>query len=350
MTDKHASPTDFPIYLDRFLNKHLSNTKNCSSNTFRSYCDTFSQLLDFMRDHERIDAEQIRLSDFDHNLIESFLAYVEQERNCSPATRNVRLSAIHSFFRYLQYDHPEFLRQWGAILAIPFKNTPHKAMSFLTVEGMTLLLGMPDQRTSGGRRDLALLSLMYATGCRVQEACDLTPSCLRFSKPSTIVITGKGNKTRIVPLRDNLEPILRSYMQEHGLNEPSANLYPLFPNRQGNKMTRQALGKILDKHIDLARRQRPELIPETFSCHCMRHSLAIHLLQAGIPLIYIRDILGHVSVKTTEVYARVLSKQKEDALEKANQHLAQNQVAEPFWKREKGIIGWLESFKRTSST
>jgi site-specific recombinase XerD len=139
-------------------------------------------------------------------------------------------------------------------------------------------------------------------------------------------------------------------MQEHGLNEPSANLYPLFPNRQGNKMTRQALGKILDKHIDLARRQRPELIPETFSCHCMRHSLAIHLLQAGIPLIYIRDILGHVSVKTTEVYTRILSKQKEDALEKANQHLAQNQIAEPFWKREKGIISWLDNFKRTGST
>lgn len=350
MTDRHASPTDFPTYLDRFLNNHLPNTKNCSTHTFRSYCDTFSQLLDFMRDHERINAEQIRLSDFDHLLVERFLTYVEQERNCSPATRNVRLAAIHSFFRYLQYDHPEFLRQWGTILAIPFKNTPHKAMNFLTVEGMTLLLSLPDQKSSLGRRDLALLSLMYATGCRVQEACDLTPSCLRFSKPSTIAITGKGNKTRIVPLRDSLEPILRIYMHEHGLFEPFANQYPLFPNRQRVRMTRQALGKILDKYIRLARQQRPELIPEKFSCHCLRHTLAVHLLQAGIPLIYIRDILGHVSVKTTEVYARVLSKQKEDALKEANLHLAQSQAAEPFWKREKGIIVWLEGFKRKSST
>lgn len=349
MTDRHTSPTDFPIYLDHCLNYHLSQTKNYSPNTFKSYCDTFSQLLDFMRDHENINAEQIRLSDFDHRLIERFLTYVEQERNCSSATRNVRLSAIHSFFRYLQYDHPEFLKQWGTILSIPFKNTLHKAMSFLTVEGMTLLLSLPDQRTSIGRRDLALLSLMYATGCRVQEACDFTPSCLRFSKPSTIAITGKGNKTRIVPLRDNLEPILRPYMQEHGLFEPSANQYPLFPNRQGNKMTRQGLGKILDKYIGLARVQSPELIPGTFSCHCLRHSLGIHLLQAGIPLIYIRDILGHVSVKTTEVYARVLSKQKEEALEKANQNLAQSQTAEPFWKREKGIIAWLGNFKREGS-
>jgi integrase/recombinase XerD len=350
MPNKHTLPMDFPIYLDRFLNNYLPHTRNCSSHTFQSYCDTFSQLLDFMRDGEHINAELIQLSDFDHRLVERFLTYIEQERGCSAATRNVRLSAIHSFFRYLQYDHPEFLKQWGTILGIPFKNAPHKMMTFLTVEGMTLLLSLPNQKTAIGRRDLALLSLMYATGCRVQEACDLTPSCLRFSIPSTVAITGKGNKTRIVPLRDNLEPILRRYMLEHALLEPGANLYPLFPNKQHNKLTRQALGKILDKYVALAKLQRPDLIPDKFSCHCIRHTLAIHLLQAGVPLVYIRDILGHVSIKTTEIYARVLSKQKIEALSKANQHIAKNQEIEPFWKRTKGIIAWLENFKRPVRT
>lgn len=336
---------DFPRYLDQFLNYHLTVIHNCSHHTFASYCDTFTQLLEFMRDQEGITAEKLQLVDFNKATIERFLSHIEEKRRCKTSTRNVRLAALHSFFRYLQYDHPEFLRQWAAILAIPYKKTAGRVVSFLNVDGMKLLLSLPDQQTTIGRRDLALLSLMYATGCRVQELCDLTPSSLRFSNPPLITIIGKGRKPRMVPLRDDQLLIMKQYMQEHELFDLSNNASPLFPNRQQQRLTRQAVSKILEKYIIQARNISPDLIPEKFSCHCIRHSLAIHLLQAGVNLIYIRDILGHASIKTTEIYARVLSKQKFEALEKAYPHLAQGQQLEPFWKKDKGVLAWLNSFK-----
>ncbi len=344
-------PTNFPVYLDAFLNKYLPEVRNCSENTFKSYCDTFSLLLLFIRDKELINAEILTLEDFSHTLIERFLAYIEQERGCSISTRNVRLAAIHSFFRYLQYEHPSFLLEWQKILGIPFKKVSHRIMNYLTPEGMHLLLSLPDQKTEIGRRDLALLSLMYSTGCRVQEVCDLTPGSLRFSKPYLIRIIGKGNKTRQVPLRDDQVLILKNYMSEHGLLEISANKYPLFPNKHGNRLTRQAVTKILEKHTLIARKQRPDLIPDIFSPHCIRHSSAMALLQAGISLIYIRDLLGHASIRTTEVYLRNESKQSREALEKAFQNVVPSLTDEEnTWERDQGIIAWLNSFKRSKST
>jgi len=343
-----TTPTNFPVYLDAFLNKYLPEERNCSENTFKSYCDTFSLLLLFIRDKENINAERLTLEDFNHTLIERFLGYIEQERGCSISTRNVRLAAIHSFFRYIQYEHPGFLLEWQKILGIPFKKAPYRIMNYLTTEGMRLLLSIPNQQLVIGRRDLALLSVMCSTGCRVQELCDLTPSSLRFAKPYLIKVIGKGNKARQIPLRDDLVVILKGYMEEHGLLELSANKYPLFPNKHGKKLTRQAIAKILDKHISVARIKDPNLIPDIFSPHCLRHSVAMGLLQTGVPLIYIRDLLGHVSIRTTEVYLRNESKQSREALEKAFENVVPSleEEEENPWERDKGIISWLNSFKK----
>ncbi|MDX9985426.1 tyrosine-type recombinase/integrase [Sphaerochaeta sp.] len=344
------TPTNFPVYLDAFLNKYLPEERNCSENTFKSYCDTFSLLLQFIRDNEHINAERLTLEDFNHTLIERFLGYIEKERECSISTRNVRLAAIHSFFRYIQYEHPGFLLEWQKILGIPFKKVPHRIMNYLTSEGMRVLLSMPDQQLAIGRRDLALLSVMCSTGCRVQELCDLTPGSLRFAKPYLIKVIGKGNKARQVPLRDDLVILLKGYMDEHGLLAMSANRYPLFPNKHGNKLTRQAVTKILDKHIAVARNKRPELIPDVFSPHCLRHSVAMALLQTGVPLIYIRDLLGHVSIRTTEGYLRNESKQSREALEKAFQNIVPSLEEEKNpWERDRGVIAWLNGFKGSKS-
>jgi integrase/recombinase XerD len=183
---------------------------------------------------------------------------------------------------------------------------------------------------------------MYDSGARVQEIIDLTPSMLRLNKPSTIKIIGKGGKARIVPLLDAQTDHLKNYLKEYKLNEPSANLYPLFFNSRKEKLTRAGVGHIVQKYAGAARKANKMLIPEKLSPHCLRHSKAMHLLQAGVNLVYIRDILGHVSIQTTEIYARADSKQKRKALEKAYVNVNPNEEAK--CTKDENLITWLKQF------
>lgn len=203
---------------------------------------------------------------------------------------------------------------------------------------------MPDQNTKTGRRDLALLTLMYDTGARVQEMIDLTPSQVRFDKPYTVKLIGKGNKARVVPLMEPTVQILKRYMKEQGLLELFANVYPLFFNKRKEKLTRAGVNYILSKYKDKARKQNSVLIPEVLTCHCLRHSKAMHLLQAGVNLVYIRDILGHSSVQVTEIYAKVDSKQKREAIEKAYTDVTP--AEEPIWQKNDDLLEWLKSFNK----
>ena len=200
---------------------------------------------------------------------------------------------------------------------------------------------MPDTSTKSGRRDLALLSLMYDTGARVQEIADLTPQCVRFEKPATIRLHGKGNKTRIVPMMEAQVSLLKRYMTEQNLLRSEEQPHPLFRNKCGVKLTRAGISYILDKYVSMARTIAPELVPDNISCHCLRHSKAMHLLQAGVNLVYIRDFLGHFSVQTTEVYAKADSRQKRQALEKAYVDVTPN--TDPVWQENNDLLEWLIS-------
>lgn len=195
--------------------------------------------------------------------------------------------------------------------------------------------------TMRGRRDLALLSLMYDTGARVQEIADLTVSSVRFNKPCVIKIKGKGNKMRIVPMLDGQVAHLHNYMIEHKLTNKYANQYPLFCNNHNEKLTRGGITYIVLKYTEMARRESASLIPDGISCHSFRHSKAMHLLQANVPLVYIRDFLGHTSVTTTEIYARADSKQKRDAIEKAYADVLPNEA--PMWVNNNNLLEWLKS-------
>lgn len=256
----------------------------------------------------------------------------------------MRLAAIHSFFKYLQYENPDNLLEWQKILSIPVKKGEKGSLNYMTLDGIKLLLEIPDLKTQSGRRDLALLSLMYDTGARVQEIIDLTPSNVRLNPPYTVKIIGKGNKTRIVPLMEPQTHILKRYMAENNLLDSYANQYPLFYNKRKEKLTRAGVGYILDKYVGMARNQDKALIPEKFSCHCIRHSKAMHMLQAGINLVYIRDILGHSSVQTTEIYARSDSKQKREAIEKAYTDVTPKDI--PIWEKNNDLLEWLKNFNR----
>lgn len=333
-------PTDFAKLLTGYLTGYLPHERGISTNTLKAYKDTFILLINYMAANG-IKAEKLSLAQIKRDSIIGFLEWLQTERGAGNATRNARLAAIRSFYRYVQYEAPERLYEAQRILSIRSKRTEKPTIEYLTVEGITLLLRQPDVNTPRGLRDVALLSLMYDTGARVQEIIDLTPECVRFDIPFTIRITGKGNKTRIVPLQKEQVGLLKKYLETNRLDQTQALAHPLFFNSRKEKLTRAGVTYILQKYATIARKKNDRLIPK-ISCHSIRHSKAMHLLQAGVNLVYIRDFLGHVSIQTTEVYARADSKQKRQALEKA--YVEVKPDVNPYWLENKNLLGWLKSF------
>jgi len=297
--------------------------------------------INFIESQKNISVNKLSLKDITKECIVQFLDWLQTKRNCSDSTRNVRLAAMHSFFSFLQYDVPENINEWQQILSIRVKKAKKRSMNYLTIEGIKSLLAQPDLTTKKGRRDLAMLALMYDSAARVQEIIDLTPSNLRLTKPFTIKLVGKGNKARIVPLMDEQIVHLKYYMERNKLLESHANLYPLFYNSRREKLTRAGVHHILNSYACMAREKDQKLIPAKISPHSLRHSKAMHLLQAGVNLVYIRDILGHESVQTTEVYARVDSKQKREAIEKAYAGVVKREV--PAWTNKENLLEWLKN-------
>jgi site-specific recombinase XerD len=336
-------PTDFAKALTDFLSKYLPSERGMSQNTIASYTTTFVLLITYMEKQKGINVEKLELKHFTRESIVEFLEWLQKTRTSSDSTRNVRLAAIHSFFKYLQYIMPGQLKQWQEILSIKVKNVRKESVNYLPLEGVKLLLQGPDQTTRKGIRDLAMLALMYDTGARVQEIIDLTPSSLRFASPCTIKLAGKGKKSRIVPLMDQEVRHLKYYMERNSLDEPYANLYPLFFNSRKEKLTRAGISHILQHYADLARTKNASLIPEKISPHLLRHSKAMHLLQAEVNLVYIRDILGHQSIETTEIYARADTRQKRQALEKAYEDVVGREV--PLWESNDNLLEWLKNFQ-----
>lgn len=333
---------DFPKSLADFLTKYLPAERGMSNNTIASYRMTFILLISFMQEQKGIPAQKLVFKDITKTYIEEFLNHLETVRKCSASTRNVRLAALHSFFKFVQYEWPEQLDECRKILSIKVKKAKQGSINYLTVDGIRLLLRQPDLSTKKGVRDLAMLALMYDTGARVQEIIDLTPASLRLNKPYTIKLIGKGNKARIVPLMEEEVVHLKNYMSKNNLLEDHAGMYPLFYNNWKEKLSRAGITHILHKYAAMARDKDTTLIPEKISCHSIRHSKAMHLLQAGVNLVYIRDILGHTSVTTTEVYARVDSKQKREAIEKAYVNVVKKEV--PIWVNNENLLGWLKNF------
>lgn len=336
--------SSFSKYLADFLSRYLPGERGASSNTVLSYKDTFLLLVRFMKTVKGISPEHLDLKEVNRDNILAFLHWIESEKHCSVPTRNARLTALHSFFRYLQYEDPAYLHMCGQILSIPIKKTLTATMTYLSLDAIKAILEGPDLTLKRGRRDLALLSLMYDTGARVQEIIDLTPAMIRLDTPCTVRLIGKGNKTRIIPLMDAQVGFLRDYMSENNLLLPHAAQYPLFTNSRKEKLTRAGITHILSKYVLLAQQHKQGIINGTVTPHVIRHSKAMHLLQAGVNLIYIRDILGHVSVKTTEIYARTDSKKKREALESAYSEVKPENI--PTWLVNNNLLEWLKRFGR----
>jgi len=337
-------PTDFSKCLTDYLTQYLPVECGVSRNTVQTYSHTFMIFLRYMHQEECIHPENLHLKDITKEKVIRFLDWLEKERECSVSTRNARLATLHSFFRFIQYRDVTGLRQWQEILSIRFKKNASPEMAYLTVDGLKHLLKQPDIHTKYGRRDLALLGLLYDSGARVQELINLTPADLRLAETTTIKLTGKGSKVRIVPLSFAQVQNLKRYMAEHKLFEPQNKAHPLFANPQNNHLSRVAILDIVKKYADMARMSAPELIPDKIGCHTFRHSKAMHMLEAEINLVYIRDYLGHSSTTTTEVYARASEKKKMEALKKLNPSIVTDKKTS--WQKNGQLLSWLKGLQQ----
>ena len=331
--------TDFAVHLRRFLTDHMAGLRGCSPNTISSYRDTFKLLICFMRDERHVPPERLTLDHLDVPAVTAFLAWLRAERHNRPSTCNQRLAAISSFYRWLQTQDPTLMACCQDILQIPSSKHDQPAIAHLTVEQTRLLLALPDRTSRQGRRDATLLATLYDTAARVQELADLTVRDIRLEDPAIVALTGKGRKTRHVPIDANTATLLAAYLAERQLDRPGCDDRPVFFNQHRAKLSRGGIAWILHKYQ--AQAADSTLTGAQLHPHVLRHSRAMHLYDAGVPLPYIRDILGHVDLSTTEIYARASTEAKRKALEAVYDQVVSAEL--PEWNQNPDLLDWLTS-------
>lgn len=330
---------DFDRLLTMYLSEYLPVQRAVSENTVSSYCTTFKLLIHYCREVEKIQERQLDFPSLTDDLVIRFLQWIEDERGCSISTRNQRLFALHSFFRYAQGQLPQYYMNFSKILNISKKKAPKPSIGYIDLDNMEIILSGPNLDKKSGRRDAALLSLMYDTGARVSEIVSLSVRDIRLDNPAKVHLLGKGSKFRDVPILPETKSLLHSYMRENNLLTPGKQDAPLFFNHSGGKLTRAGVTYIVKKYTE----EFTAVNNAAISPHILRHTKAMHLLQAGVNIVYIRDLLGHSDITTTEVYARADLKMKQSALEKVRS-IAPAET--PSWQQNPDLLVWLENFAR----
>lgn len=331
-------------HLTGFFAEYLVGERAASPRTVESYRDAFKALLSFFEGELGIRPERVELSDLNGDSVRSFLAWLEESRGCCASTRNHRLAAVKSFCRYAAGRAPDCLGPLSSVLDIREKSTPARAMGYLEADEVRRLLAQPGSATRIAFRDTVMMSLLYDTGARVQELCDINVGDVRASAPMVIVLHGKGGKDRSVPVMEPTAGLVERLIAEGPANPGIARRdEPLFRSSRGGRLTRWGVANAISKNVEAIRAE-----DASFACglkitpHTLRHSRAMHLLQAGVNLIYIRDLLGHVDVSTTEIYARADTEMKRKAIEGAYEPLAP-ELRYPDWTDDKSLMGWLGS-------
>jgi len=298
--------------LEAFFLDRLLRQQQASPNTIASYRDTFRLLLAFAEKHLLKAPSALLLSDIDAPFVGSFLDYLETKRKNSPRTRNNRLAAIHSFFRFIAFREPAHSALIQRVLAIPHKRFDKNLVCFLTRTETDALLEAPDRNSWLGARDHALLLTMSETGLRVSELINLKCEDICFESIAHVRCRGKGRKQRSTPLASKTVAVLRNWLRQRGAT-PSE---PLFPSRRGGVLSRDAVERLVKKHAATACKKSSTLINKNVSPHVLRHTAAVQLLEAGIDTSVIALWLGHESVETTQIYLDADLAIKERALQK----------------------------------
>lgn len=297
---------NFMILLEDYFETYLPYSRGLSPNTTNSYKQSFLLLLRFMLEEKGKKAYDIRFSDLNYDTLLDFFNWLETDRLCKPATRNQRPSALSAFSEYAQnrdFDATSVFR--SAIIRVPVKKGTQKTRAVFTRQEIKILLELPDESYETGLRDKVLLSFMYATGARAQEICDLKVRDLWIDVNSaSVILTGKGSKTCQVGIPIKLARTLQSYIK-HKHIESFPNRH-IFSSQTHEQMTISCVEGIYKKYVSLAKKNNPELfLADSYPPHSMRHSTACHLLEAGVDIVTIKNILGHVSVQTTQIYAEM---------------------------------------------
>jgi integrase/recombinase XerD len=324
--------------LHRFFTDHLPGQRAMSPHTLHSYRDSFKLLLQFVAGKKR-DPSQLTMQQLTHEQVLAFLQHLETKRRNRVSTRNVRLSAIHSFFRYVGANHPECLAQARRILSIPFKRTTLREIEHLEFAEIQSLLKGIDRSTLDGRRDHVLLSFMFNTGARVSEVVSVTACDLFLDLPASVRLQGKGRKERSCPLWPETARTLRSHLEECQIALHDRQY--VFRNHRGQPLTRFGVRLILKKHVEAMAMRVPSLKRKRLHPHSMRHSTAVHLLRSGVDLITIANWLGHVSINTTNCYLTLDLETKREALNKTKPIIPKGK--RPTWRSDIDLIKWLES-------
>ena len=302
--------TSLAPILQAFFTQRLTAQQNASPNTIAAYRDTFRLLLVFTQDHTGIPPARLSLEDLDAPLISAYLNHLETQRGVAITTRNSRLAALHSLFRFAAPRHPEHAALIQRVLAIPTKRAPRPLISYLTTQEIDALLAAPDLTTRTGRRDRALLLVALQTGLRVSELTGLRRTDTVLGTGAHLTCTGKGRKQRATPLTTDTAKVLRAWMNEC----PGQPNDPLFPSPRGGPLSRDAISRILTRHATTAARTCPSITAKKPTPHVLRHSCAVQLLQAGIDITVIALWLGHESIRTTDIYQHADLSIKERAL------------------------------------
>lgn len=320
-----------------FFTRHLAAELNASPHTIISYRDSFRLFLRSLAELTRRPVTQLTVDDLTPMAILAFLEHLEQKRGNSVATRNARLAALRSFFSYAVTQDPTVTAQAQKVLAIPFKKTRGRILDYLSETELRAILDGPDRSTARGRRDYLGLALLYDTGARVQELVDLCPPHFRLDRLPLVRILGKGRKERIVPLLPATAKLVREHLQE--TRRQQSDPAPLLRNYRGEKISRSGVRFLIDKYRRQAAAQVPTLRRNGISPHTFRHTKAMHLLQAGVSPVTIKDILGHAHLKTLESYVQADLEMKRRALESCTSPVDEGF---PLYRAEPNLLHWLE--------
>lgn len=296
--------------LEAFFTQRLAVQRDASPHTVAAYRDTLRLLLVFALDRTGKQPSALDIADIDAALVAAFLTHLETGRGNSVSTRNARLAAIHSLFRYAALDHPEHAESISRVLAIPAKRHDRKILSYLHDDEIDALLAAPDPDTWHGRRDRALLTLAVQTGLRVTELTRLVRSDLHLATGAHVRCHGKGRKDRATPLTGHTVTALTQWLREHDCRPDD----PVFPTRRGRPLSTDAVAWLLTKHATTATETCPNIAAKHLTPHTLRHSAAMRLLHAGVDTSVIALWLGHESIETTQIYLHADLALKEKAL------------------------------------
>ena len=297
-------PTLFSLQLSDYLGMHLPQVRQCSSNTIKSYEDAFRLLYDFFQERRGIPHHKIQYKDFTPASMEDFTLWLTREHNYSGSSVKARLAALNSFMKYASRRELAALPAYTVCIGTEKPKAISPPFPYFTLQEMGILLNLPNPNRRIEKRDLVLLSLFYESGARAQELCNIKVEDIRFGSITKVRLIGKGNKAREVPISRDVADLIRYHLKENKLDGKRDEW--LFLSQLGKKMTTACVRNLVNKYVAKARELYPKLFSEPkYSPHSFRHSKAVHMVESGTQLIYIRDFLGHVSVQSTEIYARI---------------------------------------------